>query len=165
STDIYNRFVAELAAGQGSADIIWSSAMDLQVKLVDDGKAMPYKSPEIPKLPNWALYKGQAYGTTFEPAVFVYNKKLVAAEEIPNDHAAFAKIINSNAEKFRGKVTTYDIEKSGVGFMFAVQDSHFFPGLADLERGFGATDYRIYSSTGSMLEKVSAGEHLLGYNV
>src|SRR5262249_43729263 len=34
-----------------------------------------------------------------------------------------------------------------------------------LEKGFGATGYKVYSSTGNMLEKVSSGEHLLGYNV
>src|SRR5213075_42502 len=86
-------------------------------------------------------------------------------DEIPQDHAAFAKVINGKVDKFKGKVTTYDIEKSGVGFMFAVQDSKLFPGLKDLEKGFGATSYKVYSSTGNMLEKVSSGEHLLGYNI
>ncbi|MGZ5063763.1 MAG: ABC transporter substrate-binding protein, partial [Usitatibacter sp.] len=52
-----------------------------------------------------------------------------------------------------------------VGFMFVVQDTKYFPGMKDLERGFGATSYKVYSSTGNMLEKVSSGEHLLGYNV
>lgn len=139
--------------------------MDLQVKLVDDGQAMTYVSPETSKLPSWAVYKSQAYGTTYEPAVFIYNKRLVTADEVPQDHAAFAKLLVAKAEKFKGKVTTYDIEKSGVGFMFVVQDTKFFPGMKDLEKGFGATNYRVYSSTGNMLEKVSSGEHLLGYNV
>ena len=165
STEMYNRFIAEAASGQGSADVMWSSAMDLQVKLVDDGQAMTYASPEAGKLPSWANYKGQAYGTTYEPAVFIYNKRLVSGDDVPQDHAAFAKVINGNVAKFKNKVTTYDIEKSGVGFMFVVQDAKYFPGMADLEKGFGATSYRVYASTGNMLEKVSSGEHLLGYNV
>jgi iron(III) transport system substrate-binding protein len=165
STELYNRFIAESASGQGSADVMWSSAMDLQVKLVDDGQALTYLSPEAGKLPAWAVYKNQAYGTTYEPAVFIYNKRLVTADEVPQDHAAFAKLINTKVEKFKGKVTTYDIEKSGVGFMFMVQDAKLFPGMKDLERGFGASSYRVYGSTGNMLEKVSSGEHLLGYNV
>jgi iron(III) transport system substrate-binding protein len=106
STEMYNRFIAESAAGQGSADVMWSSAMDLQVKLVDEGHAMAYKSPEAGKLPTWAVYKDQAYGTTYEPAVFIYNKRLVTGDEIPQDHAAFAKLINSKVDKFKGKVTT-----------------------------------------------------------
>jgi iron(III) transport system substrate-binding protein len=165
STELYNRFIAESAAGQGGADVMWSSAMDLQVKLVDEGKAMEYKSPESAKLPAWSLYKNMAYGTTFEPAVFIYNKRLVTGDEIPTDHASFAKIINTHVDKYKGKVTTYDIEKSGVGFMFVVQDTKYFPGIKDLERGFGATSYKVYGSTGNMLEKTSSGEHLLGYNV
>ena len=165
STEMYNRFIAEAASGQGSADVMWSSAMDLQVKLVDEGQALTYASPEASKLPTWAVYKNQAYGTTYEPAVFIYNKRLVTADEVPQDHAAFAKLLATKTDKFKGKVTTYDIEKSGVGFMFVVQDAKFFPGMKDLEKGFGATSYRVYSSTGNMLEKVSSGEHLLGYNV
>jgi iron(III) transport system substrate-binding protein len=155
STEMYNRFIAESASGQGGADVMWSSAMDLQVKLVEDGKAMTYMSPEAPKLPAWAVYKNQAYGTTYEPAVFIYNKRLVTGNEIPQDHASFAKVLASDTAKFKGKVTTYDI----------VQDSKYFPGMKDLEKGFGATSYRVYASTGNMLEKVSSGEHLLGYNV
>ncbi|HJU21703.1 MAG TPA: ABC transporter substrate-binding protein [Casimicrobiaceae bacterium] len=165
STEMYNRFIAESASGQGGADVMWSSAMDLQVKLVDEGKAMTYVSPEAAKLPKWAVYKNQAYGTTYEPAVFIYNKRLVTGNDIPHDHAGFAKILDTDTAKFKGKVTTYDIEKSGVGFMFVVQDTKYFPGMKDLEKGFGATNYRVYASTGNMLEKVSSGEHLLGYNV
>jgi len=165
STEMYNRFIAEVAAGQGSADVMWSSAMDLQVKLVDDGQAMTYASPEASKLPAWAVYRNQAYGTTYEPAVFIYNKRLVTGDEVPQDHAAFAKVLAANTAKFKGKVTTYDIEKSGVGFMFVVQDSKYYPGMKDLEREFGATSYKVYASTGNMLEKVSSGEHLIGYNV
>src|SRR5205807_2879816 len=127
STEMYNRFIAEVAAGQGGADVMWSSAMDLQVKLVDEGKAMAYRSPEAAKLPSWAVYKDQAYGTTYEPAVFIYNKRLVTGDEIPQDHASFVKLLNSKTDKLKGKVTTYDIEKSGGGFMFVVQDTKYFP--------------------------------------
>ena len=165
STEMYNRYIAEVAAGQGGADVMWSSAMDLQVKLVDEGKAMSYRSPEAGKLPSWAVYKDQAYGTTYEPAVFIYNKRLVAQDEIPYTHADFTKLITAKADKYKGKVTTYDIEKSGVGFMFVVQDTKYFPGMKELEKAFGAASYKVYSSTGNMLEKVSSGEHLLGYNV
>src|SRR5574338_76471 len=34
TTELYNRLISEKAAGAGSADVTWSSAMDLQVKLV-----------------------------------------------------------------------------------------------------------------------------------
>src|ERR1044071_4572879 len=33
TTEIYNRFTAESASGAGTADFMWSSAMDLQIQL------------------------------------------------------------------------------------------------------------------------------------
>lgn len=163
STEVYNRFISESAAGGATADVLWSSAMDLQMKLAADGYAMAYKSVEAPKIPGWAMWKDMAYGTTFEPAAIVYNKRLVTGAEVPKTHADFAKLIT--AEKFRDKVTTYDIEKSGVGFMFMAQDAHDFPQFAALENAFGIAKVRVQSSTGTMLERISSGENLIGYNV
>lgn len=34
STEIYNRFISERAAGAVPADMLWGSSMDLQIKLV-----------------------------------------------------------------------------------------------------------------------------------
>src|SRR5450432_2034023 len=69
SPEVYGRFIAESESGAGSADITWSSAMDLQIKLANDGYAETYKSPEARSLPEWAVWHDEAYGTTFEPAV------------------------------------------------------------------------------------------------
>src|SRR5499426_16674 len=93
STELYNRFIAEAAAGSGTADVLWSSAMDLQVKLVADGQALTYESPEIPSLPKWAVWQNQAYGTTYEPITFVYNKRLVPADDVAQDHSALLKLL------------------------------------------------------------------------
>jgi hypothetical protein len=56
-----------LSDGGSSADVLWSSAMDLQIKLVNDSHAQPYVSPHAPQLPRWAVWKHEAYGTTYEP--------------------------------------------------------------------------------------------------
>jgi iron(III) transport system substrate-binding protein len=79
STEVYSRFIAEVAAKEGTADLLWSTAMDLQIKLVNDGYAQAYASPEKPNLPPWAIWKNEAYGITAEPVVIVYNKRLVPA--------------------------------------------------------------------------------------
>jgi iron(III) transport system substrate-binding protein len=163
STEVYNRFISESAAGGTTADVLWSSAMDLQMKLASDGYAMAYKSVEAPKIPGWAMWNDMAYGTTFEPAAIVYNKRLVTGAEVPQTHADFAKLIAT--DKFRDKVTTYDIEKSGVGFMFMTQDSQDFPQYPVLANAFGTAKVRVQSSTGTMLERISSGENLIGYNV
>ena len=163
STEVYNRFISEAAAGGDTADALWSSAMDLQIKLAAGGYALPYKSVEAAKIPGWAVWKDMAYGTTFEPAAIVYNKRLVTGADIPQTHADFARIITQ--PKFKDKVTTYDIEKSGVGFMFMTQDAQDFPQFGALQQAFGAARVRVQSSTGTMLERISSGENLIGYNV
>jgi iron(III) transport system substrate-binding protein len=165
STEVYNRFISEAAAGGTTADLLWSSAMDLQIKLASDGYALAYKSPESGALPKWASWSDMAYGTTYEPVVFVYNKRLVPAAEVPASHADFAKLIGSKADTYKNKVTTYDIEKSGVGFMFITQDSRENAQFWPFAKALGDAAVRVQSSTGTMMERISSGENLLGYNI
>ncbi|EPF18744.1 2-aminoethylphosphonate ABC transporter substrate-binding protein [Cedecea davisae] len=164
STELYNRYISEQAAGGTSGDVVWSSSMDTALKLATD-YAQEYKSPEQGQLPKWAVWKDKAYGTTYEPVIFIYNKRLIPANEVPDSHAALAKLIASQPEKFSKKVTTYDIEKSGLGFMLSVQDykadPNYFKTLADVAKGGLA----VQSSTGTMMERVSSGENLIGFNI
>jgi iron(III) transport system substrate-binding protein len=165
STEVYSRFTSENAANAASADAVWSSAMDLQLKLASDGLAAAYKSPESAALPDWARWKDTVYATTFEPIAIVYNKRLVAADEVPKTHADFTKLLNTKAEKFQKKVTTYDAEKSGVGFMLVNQDAKLDPAFWDLVKAMGARGVNMQSSTATMMERVSSGENLIGYNI
>lgn len=164
STELYNRFISEQASGSGSGDVVWSSSMDTALKLAAD-YAQEYTSPEQSQLPKWSVWNNKAYGTTYEPVVFIYNKRLIPASEVPDSHAALAKLVASQADKFKSKVTTYDVEKSGVGFMLSVQDSkadpNYFKTLAEVAKGGLA----VQSSTGTMMERVSSGENLIGYNI
>ncbi len=164
STELYNRFIAEVAAGS-TGDVTWSSAMDLQVKLAADGYAATYASPEIPSLPKWAVYKNQAYGTTYEPITFVYNKRLVPAADVPADHSALLKLLTTKGDAFKGKVTAYDPEKSGVGYLFVNEDVKHFPQAWDLFRAFGKVNIKLYTSAGAMIERVTSGEHTLAYGI
>ena len=165
STEIYNRFISEKAANAGSADVLWSSAMDLQIKLASDGGAMNYASPETPHLPSWAVWKNEAFGTTYEPLAIVYNKRLLAGDEIPQSHADLLRVFTTKGDKLKGKVTTYDIEKSGVGFLLITQDSKYNPQFWDMVKALGVVGPRVQSSAGTMMERISSGENLLGFNI
>lgn len=165
TTEMYNRVISEKAAGGSSGDVLWSSSMDLQIKLVNDGYAMTYKSPEAAKLPDWAVWRNEGYGTTYEPIVFVYNKRLLKPEEIPQSHADLVRVLAAHAERFKGKVTTYDIEKSGVGFLLITQDARLNPAFWDMAKAVGDASPRFQSSSGTMMERISSGENLLGFNM
>jgi iron(III) transport system substrate-binding protein len=165
TTEIYNRFVAEAAAGGGTADFLWSSAMDLQFQLVNNGNGQPYASPEAAQIPKWAVWQNQAYGTTFEPVTITYNKRLLPQDAVPSSHGDLIKLLKEKNSVFKGKVATFDPEKSGLGFLLATQDLKISPAFWDLAKALGAVDVKVYTSTGAMLEKVSSGEHTLAYNI
>jgi len=165
STEMYNRFLAEAAAGSGSGDVLWSSAMDLQIKLANDGYALAYASPEAPGLPAWASWRNEAFATTFEPIVFVYNTRLLKPEEVPQSHAELVKQLKAHPDRFKGKLTAYDPERSGIGFLLITQDARLDPSFPDTARAYGSVGVKLYTSVGAMLERIQSGEHLLGFNM
>src|SRR5439155_7526884 len=85
--------------------------------------------------------------------------------EVPRDRAALAKLLAERADKFAGKVTMFDIAKSGVGYMFAGQDDAQGSDMGELLRSLGRAGVQESGGTGEMLAKVNSGEYLLGYNI
>jgi iron(III) transport system substrate-binding protein len=165
TTELFNRFISETAAATNSADVVWNSAMDAAMKLVNDGYAQAYDSPEARHLPEWAVYQKLAYGTTFEPVGVVYNKRLLPANEVPKTHAEFLKLV-SDTNRFHGKVTTFDVEKSGTGFLFLTNDVRVNEAMTwDIVRTLGKDAARLQSSSGTMMERISSGEQIIGYNM
>ena len=166
STELYNKFVAEAAANSGTADLLWSSAMDLQIKLVNDGYAQSYQTTERKALPDWAVWKDQAFGITAEPIAIVYNTRLVPEADVPRSHADLLRLVTEQKAKYQGKVTSYDIERSGVGFLFITQDAQQdADGTMKLARALGAAGAKFYTSSGAMMERILSGEHLVGFNM
>jgi ABC-type Fe3+ transport system substrate-binding protein len=82
STERYQWFIAESKTGR-SADQGWRSAMDLQVKLVNDGYAQAYRSDATAALPKGAVWKDEDFDTSLEPGAMVYNRERLPASEIP----------------------------------------------------------------------------------
>ncbi|EJL77869.1 ABC-type Fe3+ transport system, periplasmic component [Polaromonas sp. CF318] len=165
TTELFNRFISETAAGAGSADVVWSSAMDQQLKLVNENYSAPYESPEAKNLPKWAVYKNTAYGTTFEPVGIVYNKRLLKEAEVPATRADFMKLLKSDPTRFQGKVTSFDIEKSGSGFLFLSNDVKLSPNTWEVIKTMAGSGVKLQSSSGTMMERISSGENIIGYNM
>lgn len=165
SSRLYDSFVEEAAAGKGTADIVWSSAMDLQIKLVNDGYAARYVSPEAPALPNWAVWRNEAYGITAEPIAIAYNKALLAPERVPHSRADLIRTLTERPEAWKGKVAAYDPERSGVGSLILAQDIELTRRTWDLVAALGQVGVKLYTTTETMLDRISAGETLLAYGV
>lgn len=165
SAELYRRVVAETGSGEGP-DVVWSSAMDLQVKLVNDGYALPHRSTETDALPPWAIWKNEAFGTTFEPVAVVYNRKLLGAGDVPDSHAALLRLLADPPERYRGRIATYDPSRSGLGFLLNSQDVLANPVVFwRLAEAFGRTGTQAYPRTSEMLDRIAAGDALIGYNL
>jgi len=165
TTELYERFLAEAGPG-GRADVVWSSAMDLQMKLVNDGHAQPYRSDETAALPGWARWKNEAFGTTFEPVCFAYNRDKLDAEHVPQSHAELARMLRENPERFRDRLATYDPQLSGLGYLLHTQDLEANPVVFwTLIEGMTRVGLSIEPTTTQMLDRIVSGESELGYNV
>jgi iron(III) transport system substrate-binding protein len=165
STDLYDRFLKEIG-GLAKADIVWSSAMDLQMKLVNDGHAAPYRSAETAALPAWAKWRDEAFGTTFEPACFAYNRRLLAAESVPQTHAELARLLLKQPENFRHRLVTYDPHRSGLGYLLHSQDLEANPVVFwNLIRVMARSGLTTEATTTQMLDRITSGKSVLGYNV
>jgi len=138
--------------------------MDLQLRLVAAGHAQAYDSPEIAALPQWALWRNVAFGTTYEPIVIAYNKRLLAADEVPQTHADLIRLVTERRDRFAGKVVTYDIQRSGLGFLLAAQSEHVFGEFWPLVKALGGARTRLVATTEAMLTAVEKGDDLIGYN-
>ncbi len=165
TTPAYDRVVSEAARGP-TADVVWSSAMDLQMKLVNDGYAMAYVSPEARNLPSWAMWRNEAYGSTYEPIGFVYNKDLVQDSEVPRTRGDLVKLLADKPAKFRDRITAFDPEKSGVGYLMMTQDAKASPATFwTVVHALGANGLYPGTGSGAQFERLAKGESLIGYNL
>ena len=165
SMALYERFLRQGDDAPDRADVLWSSAMDLQIKLVNDGHAQRYESPHAPNLPKWAVWKHEAYGTTYEAVGMAVNRQLLAAGEVPRTRAALAALLLADMPRWRGRAATFDIARAGIGFLAAAQDALASPRYWELVRALGQCQARLHTGTQGMLESVAAGEAMLAYNV
>ena len=161
----YNQVISESAANQVTADIVWSSAMDLQMTLVKDGYAEAYKTSEAANIPTWAVYQDILYATTVEPIGMIYNTNALTEDQVPKTRADLITYLTDNAASLQGKVATFDPEKSGTGFLHHTNDARTTSDFWDLAKALGNVGVKTYSSSGSMRETVVSGENVMAINI
>jgi len=155
-----------IRSGQLAApDIAISSAADLQIKLVNDGFALEHIPSGTVDLPKWASWRNAAFGISAEPAVLVYHESFEQFGPLPASRADLARTINLNRTALDGRITTYDIETSGLGYLFASQDSLYSSTYTILLHSLGAAHARLSCCSSRMLDELETGEMLVAYNV
>jgi iron(III) transport system substrate-binding protein len=148
-----------------SFDLAISSAMDLQVKLANDGLALPYRSSATGILPEWAIWRDRVFAFTQEPATMVLSRADFADIDLPRTRQDLITALRDHPDRFRERIGTYDVRESGLGYLFATQDGRSSETYWRLAQVMGGLQTRLYRGSSDMIEDVASGRIAVAYNV
>lgn len=146
-------------------DIVISSAVDLQLRLANDGHALHHESAATQRLPAWANWRSEVFGFTFEPIVMVYNTDHYTQETAPHSRTALIRMLEQDGARLRGRIGTYDIAISSLGHLLATQDERISTSFWGLANALGGAGVQLVSNTRAILDRIESGQLDLGYNV
>ena len=156
---------ADCRDGDFDADLVVSSAVDLQTWLVNQGCAQPHASALTATLPPGRIWRNELFGITAEPAVIVYNRRLVPEAEAPTSRFQLLDLMRAPGKRYLGRIATYDIERSGVGYLFAFSDSVQASTFGSLIEAMGANGAVATCCSAEIIAGVAEGRWLIAYNV
>lgn len=139
--------------GTGQPDLVISLALDLQVDLVNRGLARSL--PGLPAGP--ASWRRELFGFTLEPEAMILNSAVFDHLPEPHSHADLADLIRDHADVLSGRLGTYDIRRSGIGYLLSTQASALGPDHARLTEIMGQTGARLFGTTGDMVAATAEG--------
>ncbi|MDC0116071.1 ABC transporter substrate-binding protein [Octadecabacter sp.] len=143
-------------------DVIISSAMDLQLKLANDGFAIQIADVTHP---DWAKWHDSLFAFTSEPAAIVINRRGLGDLPVPRSRQDLIRLMRDDPDRFQGKVGTYDVRQSGLGYLFATQDARASETYWRLTEVMGSVDAQLYCCSGQMIDDLRAGRLVMAYNV
>lgn len=165
SNDLFANSRAACAGEIAAADAVLSSAVHHMVWLANAACAAPYRSPQTAALPQSRRWRDELWGITEEPAVIIYNRDAIRAEEAPRDRFALLDLMRSQPDLLRGRIATYDIQASGLGYLFAHADSLEATSFGALLEGFARVDAVTTCCSAEIINGVATGDYLIAYNV
>ena len=163
SGEVFERYYSERASNARTGDLLINGAVDKWLQFVAKGEALEYVSPEEAKLPKWSLIRKGLYTVSADPMVIVYNKSLLPEKLRPHSLAELARFAQENPAVFKNKVTTYNAaaEAFGLSINWAYTKKYGEPAWSLLDSLGKVT--RPERSAGPMIEKITAGEYVVGY--
>ncbi|MBY6091492.1 ABC transporter substrate-binding protein [Maritimibacter alkaliphilus] len=165
SNALYAEARQQCRTGAGPADVIFSSAVHQMVELVNSACARPYSSPRTQALPETRRWRDELWGVTHEPVVTIYNRRLMPPGEAPRTRFELLDLMRRADPRYFGRVATYDIEASGLGYLLAFADSLEATTFGALLEGFARIDAIATCCSAEIIEGVSEGRYLIAYNV
>lgn len=165
SNALYRNSLAACRGQLPTSDAVFSSGVHQMIDLVNRACASPYQSDRTTALPRARRWRDELWGITKEPAVIIYNKSLVPQDDIPLTRFKLLDLMRRPNSIYQGKIATYDIEASGLGYLFAYMDSQEATTFGALLEGFARTDSVATCCSSEIIKGVAEGRYLIAYNV
>ena len=134
-------------------------------KLVNDGHAQPHVSPDTRALPAWANWRDEVFSIGTDPIVMVYDTRKLDAARAPRTRRELLALLQAPDQPLAGRISTYDVEGSGIGYLAATQDARLDSLAGALLAAFGRNGVSVHESTEHALDKLQRGDTTLAYNL
>lgn len=163
SDEVFQRALSEQATDQDTADIVVSNAADAWADFAERPDTLvPYASPELDSLPDFASPMPNVYSLSIDPISMVYNSALISEEDAPTSIQDVADMVAADPDEFNGMIA---VRNPAGAFGFTVTNAfvsndpeHAWAQFAQI-LPFSKNE----TSTGGMVEKVTSGEYSIGF--
>lgn len=165
SSELLAHAKAACAGRDATPDLYLTISTDHLVELANDGCAAPLSNQAAAQAPGWAQWRREVFAFSLEPAVFVYNRRLMPDGQAPLSHVALVEAMRDDPDAWRGRLGAYDIEQSGSGYNYANFDARQATIYGRLIESFGRSRVKTYCCSNEMVDAVARGDIRLAYNV
>ncbi|WP_423821344.1 ABC transporter substrate-binding protein [Salinisphaera sp. SPP-AMP-43] len=146
-------------------DVVISSAMPAQMRLVNAGYAARLDSSASRDWPASAKWRNSVFGFSFEPVVFAYRSDRLTTETVPTSHDALFRLLNSQALALAGRIALYDPGQSEIGYALYQADAGYTARFWQLIASLGRAGAAPMANTRAMLAGLSSGRFDFAYNL
>ncbi|MFA0213666.1 ABC transporter substrate-binding protein [Vibrio cyclitrophicus] len=152
-------------------DITISSVMDLQLRLVNDGYALPYQinvagyGSQSGVVPHWSQWRNELFGFSYEPAVIVFNESFLEGKEVPLSRVELLSFIRLHSDELMGKIGLFDIRDVGIGYLLWSFERAQTSNYGQFLELFNLHQARTFDSSASMLQALTDGDIAIAYNI
>ncbi len=152
-------------------DITISSVMDLQLRLVNDGYALPYQinvagyGSQSGIVPHWSQWRNELFGFSYEPALIVFNESFLEGKEVPLSRVELLSFIRLHSNELMGKIGLFDIRDVGIGYLLWSFERAQTSNYGQFLELFNLHQARTFDSSASMLQALTDGDIAIAYNI
>ena len=162
--EVFQRYYADRGSGSQTGGLMITTAVETWMDFHKRGNVVDYKSPEMPKLPDFSKPLPGMYLVSTDPLVLVYNKLLLPEDKRPRSLKHLAELARDNPKDFRNAVTSYDpVVATAARDLYMVYLKRY--GAEQVWQWIEgiAPALRPENSAGPMLQKLGAGEYKIAY--